>query len=45
MWKSENKSRKEFQYNVSEISGNIGFNIAHFKEIFKDNENLKTRTF
>ncbi len=45
MWKSENKSRKEFQYNVSEISGNISFNIAHFKEIFKDNENLKTRTF
>ena len=45
MWKSDSSSTKDFKYDVSDISGNIHYNIAHFKEIFKDNENLKIRTF
>jgi len=45
MWKRERESTSEFKYEFSDISGNLQFNISHFKEIFKNNENLKIRTF
>ena len=46
MWKREDiTSRDNIQNTPSDISPNLQYNISHIKEIFKDNENLKSRTF
>lgn len=46
MWQRENPTEKKIPNdNNSEVSANLQYNISHIKEIFKDNENLKMRTF
>ena len=46
MWQRENPTEKKSSADEnSEVSANLQYNISHIKEIFKDNENLKLRTF
>ncbi len=46
MWQRENISdRSESENSTSEVSANLQYNIARIKSIFKNNDNLKMRTF
>ncbi len=46
MWQREDIEAKNISAEEnSQISANLQYNISHIKEIFKDNENLKTRIF